>query len=90
MRMALSLPSDGKPLKGVGEVPSWLTDDNAKVLKNAPCMQKMELDLACRHCKPTPRPSKEKNEALKEEFEALQKQNGEDQGSTEAQGDVNA
>lgn len=58
MRVALSLPSDGnKPLRGVGKVPSWLTDANAKALENAPCMRGMALDKACRHCKPTPKPA---------------------------------
>lgn len=56
MRQALSLPSDGKPLKGVGEVPSWLADGDAATLENAPCMKGMKLDKACYYCVPTPRP----------------------------------
>lgn len=62
--MALSIASDGKPLKGVGEVPSWLTDENAKALESAPCMKGMLLDKACRFCKPAPKPTRETNDAL--------------------------
>ena len=54
--MALDLPADRKSLKGVGEVPSWLTDENAAVLEKAPGMKGVVLDKACRYCKPTPRP----------------------------------
>jgi hypothetical protein len=59
MRMALSLPKDGKPLKGVGQVPSWLTNENAETLRKAPCMRGVVTDLRCRHCKPTPKPKTE-------------------------------
>ena len=62
MRMALSLPSDGKALKGVGEVPSWLTDDNAEALRGAPCVRDVTMDKACRYCKPTPKPLPAKTE----------------------------
>ena len=62
MRMALSIENDGKPLKGVGEVPSWLTDENAVALKSAPCMRGIATDKACRYCKPTPRPKKDEPE----------------------------
>ena len=93
MRMALSLPDDGKPLEGVGEVPSWLTADSVKTLTGAPCMRDVLLDLACRYCKPTPKPNKEKNEALEAEYEALmkkrreqQQQGGGDEGATAAEG----
>ena len=58
MRMALSMPNDGKPLKGIGEVPSWLTDENAEALRGAPCMRNVLEDKACRYCKPTPKPQK--------------------------------
>lgn len=73
MRMALSLPSDGKPLKGVGEIPSWLTEENAEALRNAPCMKGMALDMACRYCKPSKRPTRESNEALAAQAAAAQK-----------------
>ena len=59
MRAALSLPHDGKPLLGVGDVPSWLTDANAEALATAPCIQAVEPDLRCSHCKPTPKMSDE-------------------------------
>lgn len=64
MRMALSMDTGGKPLVGIGEVPSWLTEENAAALKGAPCMKGMQLDMACRYCKPTPKPQRdEKTEA---------------------------
>ena len=65
MRMALALPNDGKPLRGVGEVPSWLTDANAKILADpkAPCMKGVVVDKACRYCKPTPKPKQPSSDA---------------------------
>jgi hypothetical protein len=50
MRMALSLPSDGKPLVGVGEVPSWLTDENADVLRHSPCINGVRSDMVRDPC----------------------------------------
>ena len=82
MRMALSLPDDGKPLEGVGEIPSWLTADNAKALTGAPCMREVLLDMACRYCKPTPKPNKQRNEALEAEYEALMRKRREQQQGT--------
>lgn len=60
MRAALSLPDDGKPMTGIGLVPSWLTEENAAALRSSPCMKDVELDLACWHCKPTPRTASQK------------------------------
>ena len=59
MREALSLPSDGRPLDGVGELPLWLTDENAETLRSSPCMRGVALDRACRYCKPTPKPQRD-------------------------------
>ena len=70
MRMALSLETGNKPLTGVGDVPSWLTDDNAAALRGAPCVQGIEADKACWYCKPTPKPSSETNDKLKAELAA--------------------
>ena len=64
--MALGLETDGKPLAGVGNVPSWLTDDNAAALRNGPCIQGVQEDKACWHCKPTPKASKDSNEKLRD------------------------
>lgn len=83
--MALSMPRDGKALKGVGHIPSWLTDDNAKALSSAPCVSEMQLDMACRHCKPTPKPNREKNEALEAEAAALLKKKQAEAQSTEGE-----
>ena len=85
--MALSMPRDGKALKGVGHIPSWLTDDNAKALSSAPCVSEMQLDMACRHCKPTPKPNREKNEALEAEAAALLKKKQAEAQSTEGEQD---
>ena len=65
MRAALSLDTEGKPLIGVGDLPSWLTDKNAEALRGAPCIRAVEEDKACWYCKPTPRASSESNAALK-------------------------
>jgi len=54
MARALGLP-DGKKLRGVGIVPSWLTEANANAVRDAPCIQSLRTDLACRYCVPTPR-----------------------------------
>ena len=53
-----SLPKDGKPLRGVGELPMWLTDENADYLDRSPCMKRVAPDRACRYCKPTPKPQR--------------------------------
>jgi hypothetical protein len=86
MRMALSLPSDGKPLKGVGEIPSWLTDENAEALRNAPCMKAMALDMACRYCTPSKRPTRDSNEALAAQAAAAQKKQEEEAGGKSGKG----
>lgn len=87
MRMALSLPSDGKPLRGVGEIPSWLTEENAKALSGAPCMKGIVLDMACRYCKPSKKPTKQSNEALAAQAaEVLKKQKAAAGGSSEGTG----
>jgi hypothetical protein len=65
MRAALSLDTEGKPLIGVGDLPSWLTDKNAEALRGAPCIRAVEEDKACWYCKPTPKASGESNAALK-------------------------
>ncbi len=65
MRVALSLETEGKPLIGVGELPSWLTDENANALRGAPCIRGVDEDKACWYCKPTKKPTGESNAALK-------------------------
>ena len=75
--MALSLETGNKPLTGVGDVPSWLTDENAAALRGAPCVHGAEADKACWYCKPTPKPSSETNEKLKAELAARGSRMGE-------------
>ena len=77
MRMALSLPSDGKPLVGIGAVPSWLTDANADTLRSSPCIQGVIEDKACWYCKPTPKPPSQ-------DMDAKQGQGGHRQASGKA------
>lgn len=45
-------------LEGVGHVPSWLTESNAKAVAGSPCINGLQLDRACRYCKPTPKPQR--------------------------------
>jgi hypothetical protein len=73
MRAALSLDTEGKPLIGVGDLPSWLTDKNAEALRGAPCIRAVEEDKACWYCKPTPKASGESNAALKAAAEKVLK-----------------
>ena len=83
MHMALDLPADRKSLKGVGEVPSWLTDENAAVLEKAPCMKGVVLDKACRYCKPTPRPKRATSDADAEAAEPKAGESSEEQGGAD-------
>ena len=53
--MARALDLDSPRPRGVGKVPSWLTEPNAAAVRGAPCILSLEPDLACRHCVPTPR-----------------------------------
>ena len=78
MRTALSLDTGGKPLVGVGEVPSWLTDENAVALRDAPCMIGVEDDKACWHCKPSPKPTEQSNAELREKLRAAGGSAGDD------------
>ena len=63
MQMAFSMENDGKPLRGVGNVPAWLTEDNAKAVSVGPCMRGIDLDLACQHCVPQPKAAEAAEEA---------------------------
>lgn len=57
MRLALDIETaDGSRfLRGMGEVPSWLTAANVAALATLPCIKAMRPDLACWHCKPRPK-----------------------------------
>ena len=54
MRQALGLEGEAQAQHG-GRVPSWLTSAHADVVRVSPCVQDVRVDLACWHCKPTPR-----------------------------------
>ena len=53
MHQALGL--EGEAQVQHGRVPSWLTSAHADVVRVSPCVQDVRVDLACWHCKPTPR-----------------------------------
>ena len=53
MRRALGL--EGEAQAQHGRVPSWLTPAHADVVRVSPCVQDVRVDLACWHCKSTPR-----------------------------------
>jgi len=55
MQMALGV-QDAGDVKGVGWVPSWLTQENADIVRQSPCINRLSPDTACRHCAPTPKP----------------------------------
>lgn len=56
MRMALGM-ADEDSERGVGMVPTWLTEENAEIVRVSPCIRRLRLDTACRYCVPTPRPA---------------------------------
>ncbi len=58
MRHALDMPTNGGAVQkdGVGTVASWLTAENAELVRKGPCIRGLDLYLSCRHCKPTPKP----------------------------------
>ena len=71
MRQALSLPEKTR-MRGVGRVPSWLTDESAAGVraltktKVGPCIRDFVLDLACNYCVPEPRKNYTKDESKDE------------------------
>jgi hypothetical protein len=57
MRMALGMAAGGDAARGVGRVPTWLTEENAEIVRAWPCIRRLRLDTTCRYCVPTPRPA---------------------------------
>jgi hypothetical protein len=60
MKLMLGLPEDTRT-RGVGTVPSWLTEENADAIRKLECARGLVVDLACNHCKNTPRLGKKQD-----------------------------
>lgn len=76
LREALSqgkqLEDEGKPLVGIGYIPSWLTDEDAAALRGAACMNNVKADKACWYCKPSPKPTEASNAELRDKLKAAE------------------
>ena len=62
-------------LEGVGHVPSWLSASNAAAVAGSPCILGLQLDRACRYCKPTPKPERHAPNSTEAEAGGAQSQN---------------